>query len=100
MIFDGAGNLYGTAMFGPFPDFCGGKGCGVVFQLAPDGHDGCNCTNIYAFHGHHDGAFPAAGLTFDPAGNLYGTIPYSGHDDIADVPNRYGTVFELSPGPN
>jgi len=99
VIFDGAGNLYGTAMLGPFPDFCGGNGCGVVFQLSPDGKGGWNYTNIYTSHGHRDGAFPAAGLTFDAAGNLYGTTTLSGHaDDIVDVPHRDGTVFELSPG--
>jgi len=99
VIFDSAGSLYGTAMFGPFPDFCGGNGCGVVFQLAPDGGGGWNYTNIYVFHGHHDGAFPAAGLTFDAAGNLYGTTTLSGHDDdIVNVPDHYGTVFELTKG--
>jgi hypothetical protein len=98
VIFDSAGNLYGTAMNGPRPDFCGGNGCGVVFQLSPDGNGGWIYTNIYVFHGHRDGAFPAAGLTFDAAGNLYGTTTLSGHDDdIANTPQRFGTVFELSP---
>jgi uncharacterized repeat protein (TIGR03803 family) len=98
VIFDGAGNLYGTAMFGPFPDFCGGNGCGVVYQLSPDGRGGWNYNNIYVYHGHRDGAFPNAGLTFDAAGNLYGTTTVSGHDDdIVNTPHRDGTVFELSP---
>jgi uncharacterized repeat protein (TIGR03803 family) len=98
VIFDSAGNLDGTAMLGPFPDFCGGNGCGVVFQLSPDGNGGWTYTNIYTFHGHRDGAFPAAGLTLDAAGNLYGTTTVSGHDDdIVNTPFRSGTVFELSP---
>ena len=98
VIFDPAGNLYGTAMLGPFPDFCGGNGCGVVFQLSPNGNGNWNYTNIYTYHGHRDGAFPAAGLTFDAAGNLYGTTTMSGHDDdIVYTPFRFGTVFELSP---
>ena len=45
---------------------------------------------IYNFAGSSDGANPVAGLTFDSAGDLYGTT-YSGGA------NGWGTVFKLSP---
>src|SRR5258708_34476760 len=56
MIFDGAGNLYGTATFGGknnCPDF--GAGCGIVFELSPDGLGGWTYTVIHSFTGGKDG---------------------------------------------
>jgi uncharacterized repeat protein (TIGR03803 family) len=53
---------------------------------------------LYSFcsaSGCADGAYPYLGsLTFDAAGNLYGTTPLGGAHDNG------GTVFELTPGPN
>src|SRR5208282_2359772 len=43
-------------------------------------------TVLYSFN-YSDGAYPQSNLTFDGAGNLYGTTSAGG----------YGTVFELSP---
>jgi hypothetical protein len=66
LIFDQAGNLYGTTLYGP-------DGNGVVFQLTqnPDGSWKENV--LYTF-----GQDPShAGQTFDQAGNLYGTTEYS-----------------------
>jgi uncharacterized repeat protein (TIGR03803 family) len=48
---------------------------------------------LYSFTGGSDGANPQSRLTFDAAGNLYGTT-YSGGLW------GYGTVFELSPNGN
>ncbi len=86
IIFDQAGNIYGTAFNGGSTS-CGG-GCGVVYELV---HSGSNWTEnvIYSFSGP-DGSHPWAGLTFDQAGNLYGTTSTGGA-------NNLGTVFELSP---
>lgn len=47
-------------------------------------------TVIHNFTGGGDGATPYGGLTFDSAGNIYGTASAGGAED-------YGTVFKLSP---
>jgi uncharacterized repeat protein (TIGR03803 family) len=65
VIFDGAGNLYGTTFYGGEAD------CGVVFKLAPSA-DGWTYSTIYTFRGAADGGHPSSPLIFDAAGNLYG----------------------------
>ena len=82
LIFDQAGNLYGTTVAG------GQNGNGVVFQLTPAG-SGWTEHVLYNFTGGADGGSPAAGLIFDPAGNLYGTTVYGGVGNL-------GTVFQLA----
>ena len=47
-------------------------------------------TVVYSFGTTPDGRYPAAGLVFDPAGNLYGMTGQGGV-------YSYGTVFELTP---
>jgi uncharacterized repeat protein (TIGR03803 family) len=76
VIFDGKGNLYGTAAYG------GADNSGVVFELSPAGRS-WNETVLYSFANDGDGAYPTNNLIMDRAGNLYGP---SG-----------GGVFELSP---
>jgi len=49
-------------------------------------------TVLYNFTGGSDGGYPQSSLTFDAAGNLYGTTSAGGLG--------YGTVFELSPNGN
>jgi len=81
LIFDSAGNLYGTTSAG------GMYGNGTVFELAPDGTE----TVLYSFGNiSNDGQNPSAGLVFDSSGNLYGTTLNGGS-------NGGGTAFELSP---
>ena len=84
MIFDQAGNLYGTTQFGG----CS-LGCGTVFELTPSA-SGWTETVLYNFQGANDGAILYGGLVLDPAGNLYGTTVYGGA-------GGGGTVFELTP---
>jgi uncharacterized repeat protein (TIGR03803 family) len=98
LVFDAAGNLYGTTEGGGIAadcSFAGRNGCGVVFELSPVS-GGWHETVIHAFHGT-DGAFPLAGLAFDAAGNLYGNTFEGG--TLTDCPTYYGcgVVFELSP---
>jgi uncharacterized repeat protein (TIGR03803 family) len=93
LIFDAAGNLYGTTEYGGTGGNCGAYGCGTVFELTPNGSGGWTETVLYSFcpqTGCTDGANPAAGLIFDAAGNLYGTTEYAGAYNS-------GTVFELTP---
>jgi uncharacterized repeat protein (TIGR03803 family) len=81
MIFDSAGNLYGTTVFG------GGHGSlGTVFQLMPPAAPGGTWTEtvLYRFTGRNDGLDPEAGLIMDRNGALYST---TGGD----------TVFKLTP---
>ncbi len=89
LIFDVAGNLYGTTGYGGSGSACGRDGCGTVFKLTPNGDGSWTESVLHWFNGG-DGAWPSAGLIFDAAGNLYGTIPYGGAFG-------YGTVFELTP---
>lgn len=82
VVFDTAGNLYGTTPQGG-SSYCGG--CGLVFELSPAGASWTE-TLLYTFCSQGTpcttGVFPG-GLFIDSAGNLYGS------DDVG--------VFELSP---
>lgn len=84
LIFDNAGNLYGTAPDG------GAHSAGVVFQLSPT-PSGWRYKMIHTFTGGNDGAVGSLGLLLlDAAGNLYGTCELGGA-------NGAGTVYKLSP---
>jgi uncharacterized repeat protein (TIGR03803 family) len=100
LISDAAGNLYGTTSYGgSFGGKCGTTGCGVVFMLAPQPGGSWSETVLHRFSGQGDGGFPYAGLTFDTAGNLYGTT-LSGGDLTCFDKAGCGTVFELTPNTN
>jgi uncharacterized repeat protein (TIGR03803 family) len=96
LVFDAAGNLYGTTIGGGSGIGTGCSirigGCGTVFELSPSGGGGWTESVLFNFD-HSDGANPYAGLVFDAAGNLYGTTMFGGGDTSA----YQGTVFELSP---
>jgi uncharacterized repeat protein (TIGR03803 family) len=89
LVFDAAGNLYGTTYQGGSRKECGKFGCGTAFELTP-GADGTWQEKIlFNFH-PLAGTNPVAALTLDASGNLYGTTEYGGiHGN--------GTVFELTP---
>lgn len=76
VVFDKAGNLYGTT-FGGGGTACE-FGCGVVFELSPNSIGSWTYTVLYRFTGGSDGADPYAGLAIDAAGNLYGTATFGG----------------------
>lgn len=71
LIFDQAGNLYGTTAIGGNTGGSCGNGCGTVFELMPSG-SGWTEQVLYSFQGGSDGASPSGGLVFDKSGNLYG----------------------------
>jgi uncharacterized repeat protein (TIGR03803 family) len=82
LIFDAAGNLYGTASAG------GRYPYGVVFELTPANGQWTEKV-LHNFNiGNGDGDDPAAPLTFDSAGNLYGTT-------VQGSTCNCGVVFEL-----
>jgi uncharacterized repeat protein (TIGR03803 family) len=92
LVFDKAGNLYGTTSEGGSGP-CS-HGCGVVYELSPKAGGVWAAKVIYSFNGFPtDGQTPAASLVVDAAGNLYGTTVAGG------TVSQYqsGTVFELSP---
>ncbi len=78
LVFDKAGNLYGT-------------GPGIAFELSPSAEGGWSETVLHSFGSGDDGSGDESNLIFDDAGNLYGTTSSGGA-------RRGGTVFELSPG--
>jgi len=92
LIFDGAGNLYGTTALG---GSCGW--CGVVFKLAPNADGSWTESVLHAFTGP-DGASPRTGLIFDSAGNLYGTTGDGGTSTACYL--GCGVVFKLAPNPD
>jgi uncharacterized repeat protein (TIGR03803 family) len=98
LIFDQAGNLYGTTYSGGSSVNCGFKdaGCGIVFQLSPASSGGWTETVLHAFS-DSDGATPNPDLVFDASGNLYGTTQAGGNTCPNSLPPGCGTAFELSP---
>lgn len=90
LIFDSAGNLYGTAS-------AGGAGYGVVFELMPNADGTWSESVLRVFNGGRGGAHPQGRLLFDSAGvNLYGTTS-AGGNLVSCGGVGCGVVFELSP---
>ncbi|MGO8796485.1 MAG: choice-of-anchor tandem repeat GloVer-containing protein [Candidatus Sulfotelmatobacter sp.] len=83
LIFDSAGNLYGTTMGG------GANGRGTVFELTPTDSGEWTEKVLHSFD-FHDGSAPLCGLLLDSAGNLYGTTVDGGAYVVG------GTVFEIT----
>jgi uncharacterized repeat protein (TIGR03803 family) len=89
--FDSKGNLYGTTVNGGTG---GSINSGTVFRLSPNGSGGWTETVLHSFlNNGTDGTGPMAQVTFDAAGNLYGTTAAGGMGES-------GVVFKLSPGAN
>jgi hypothetical protein len=77
---DAAGNVYGTASRGGnIKDCPAGQvvGCGVVFKFTPSS-SGWTEQVLHAFTENNNGYYPQATVTFDPAGNIYGTTMTGG----------------------
>lgn len=93
MIFDTAGNLYGTSTEGGGTACAGGNGCGTVFKLTAGSGGDWTETLVYRFPGTDSadyGSGPFAGLVIDLAGNLYGTTMGAGAFSL-------GTAFQIAP---
>jgi hypothetical protein len=85
LIWDAAGNLYGTTA-------TGGHKNGIVFELSPGSGGTWTEKILHAFAGPTtDGGEPGRGpLVFDSLGNLFGTT-------LAGGTLGYGTVYEIKP---
>jgi uncharacterized repeat protein (TIGR03803 family) len=85
VVFDSQGNLYGTTRYG------GANGYGLVFKLSPTGDGTWTETTLHDFQNDGvDGTYPIGGVTFDAAGNLWGTTSTGGAHGA-------GTLFVIKP---
>ena len=71
LVFDAAGNLYGTTSEG-------GLGSGTIFELARNGNGTWMESLPHLFAGPPDGAFPYAGMVGDGTGVFYGATVHGG----------------------
>jgi uncharacterized repeat protein (TIGR03803 family) len=94
LIFDAAGNLYGTTRDAEYTS-CGTlPGCGTVFKLDATGKDSL----LHIFTGSPDGRDPFfSGLFRGAKGNLYGTTYNGGNSNCT---NGCGTVVKLDASGN
>ena len=83
VVFDKAGNLYGTTTLG------GEYGYGMIYELKPSGSSWTE-TILYNFQDGNDGGTPYTGLIQDKSGNFYGAT-------VSGGTGAGGVVFELSP---
>ncbi|HTR24709.1 MAG TPA: choice-of-anchor tandem repeat GloVer-containing protein [Terriglobales bacterium] len=81
LVFDKAGNLYGTTSAGGTVN-----GSGTIFKLAPDG----TLTTLYSFSDSPDGDQPYGSVVFDKQGTIYTTTTHGGA-------TPYGAVIKLTP---
>jgi uncharacterized repeat protein (TIGR03803 family) len=88
LVFDSAGNMYGTSVVG------GLYGCGTVFELSLVG-DMWQETVLYNFDCFSTGKNPYGGVTLDGAGNLYGTTVAGGSGGECSG-DGCGVVYELT----
>ncbi len=85
LVFDTAGNLYGTTYYG------GASNEGTVFELSKSGSTWTETVlHVFSNISGSDGTNPYSSLIFDAAGNLYGTTYAGGKVG-------YGIVFQLKP---
>ena len=84
LVFDSAGNLYGSTI-------AGGEGShGVVYELSP-AEGSWNISILHAFIGGSDGSGPEDGVAIDRSGNIYGTTFLGGADSA-------GVIYQLVHG--
>ena len=83
LVFDQAGNIYGTTAGG------GSSQQGTVYELTPSNGNWTESV-VWSFTGGNDGGKPSGGVIFDSGGNLYGAAQAGGA-------YGYGSVFQLAP---
>lgn len=88
LIFDPAGNIYGTTAWG------GSSEWGVVYELSPSGQAWTEQA-LYGFTGGADGGEPYGGVVRDARGNLYGGNFTGG--DFSCESGTCGVIYQLVP---
>ena len=83
LVFDPAGNLYGTTSEG------GLSGIGTIFKLTNNSGVWTESV-VHSFRGPPDGAFAYNGMVVDNAGNFYGATVHGGADDE-------GAIYKFQP---
>ena len=86
LVLDKSGNLYGATIQG------GSTGCGMLFKLTHSAN-GWKESVVHDFTQPTSGCGPS-GVTFDQAGNLYGTAG----GGTGQCESGCGVVFKLTPG--
>jgi len=96
VVFGRDGSLYGTTVYG------GSAGDGTVFKLQPSATF-CrsvlcpwNETIVHTFAGGSDGTNPSSGVSFDSAGNFYGTTQMGGAGTYCGQAGC-GAVYKFAP---
>jgi hypothetical protein len=94
LVFDAAGNLYGTTVEGgsAISPLCT-IGCGVIFELT--NISGSWEQKIIHNFVYYNGGGPMGNLSIDSTGNLYGVASYGGNATGCGK-NGCGVVFELA----
>ena len=89
LVFDNAGNIYGTTAYGGAVNF------GVVYELQHSGNT-WNQSTLYTFTGSPHAARPR-GIVFDDQGNIYGA---AGGGNPGCDRKSCGTIYQLTPSPS
>jgi uncharacterized repeat protein (TIGR03803 family) len=84
LVIDPVGHLFGTTSAGGIRSGKCEQGCGIVFEIEPNGDEKI----LHGFAAGSDGAGPFGGLIRDQAGNLYGTTELGGAFGC-------GTIFKV-----
>jgi uncharacterized repeat protein (TIGR03803 family) len=92
VVFNAAGNLYGTTAAGGSSNGCQ-DGCGTVFKLAPSSSGPWKETILYSFGPGNGGSAPFAGVVLDKAGDLYGTTQRGGINNAGVVFKRQASAY-------
>jgi uncharacterized repeat protein (TIGR03803 family) len=83
LVFDQAGNIYGTTFYGAY------NGFGSVYKLTPSG-DGWTESLLFQDPSGSDWIQPSGGVILDSSGDLFGVFAFGGT-------NSWGGVYELTP---
>lgn len=88
--------IYGTTITGGTGNCT--DGCGTFFQFVhSNGGWSENILFSFDYELGTEGAFPFGSVTFDSAGNVYGTTRQGGDECSVSIYSTCGTVYELSP---